>query len=198
MSVQSLLCTFTITGTNGIHCQLSCNGGPALFAFHTPTAITLPFIDLAATDLTPSNSFELKDASISALQPSSAQGRQAQQFLNLSPQDPTNIQIEQGTSFVNKEGQLTSMHLDGNPSFTAPALSNFLNSIPELQSSQITHTNKLHDAWNQGITDYYAGKMSSARADFSTAKTFNPQFHAATTFLNLIASKSPGNNHTSP
>src|SRR5947209_13910980 len=75
---QSLLGTFTITENNGIHCQVSCNGGPALFAFHTPTAITLPFIDLAATDLTLSKSLELKDASISALQPSPAEGGQAQ------------------------------------------------------------------------------------------------------------------------
>lgn len=178
-SCQSGSCS---DGTNHdlIQCQVSstCEKGGVLLPFHTPKP--QPFINMdttpAPTDQSSSHGIELKGSLAG-----SPTAQQATQFLTptlVSNGDPKN---ELGMPIVNLSGQLFDMHT-GNVD-TDQTIRDFVSNT--LQPLQGNNTNAVHDAWDRGITEYYGGNLPAAQTDLQKAQSFNSQFQATTTFLNL-------------
>jgi serine/threonine protein phosphatase PrpC len=109
---------------------------------------------------------------------------QALQFLTpfqAIPSTSTNgaFQGEWGMPIVNSNGQFINMNTE-----SAGVGTNILSFVSnQLSPLQNGHTNRLHDAWNQGINDFYGGLRSSVKQDFQPILALNPQFLAPATFL---------------
>ena len=150
------------TTSGSIQCDLfpSCEKGAVLLPFHTVTP--QPFIDMSPTDQTaPSSGIELTGSS--ALPPTF---QQAPQFLTpgaVSSNDLTNPNNDLGMPIVNSNGQLLDMNTRG--SNTGASIRDFVNT--QLAPLQQGHTNTLHDAWNQGVSNYYANNFGNAHGRLS-------------------------------
>ena len=161
-----------------IQCALSpsCEKDVVLLPFHTATP--QPFIDMPPTDqAAQSSGIEL--AGSSSLPPNF---QQAPQFLRpsaVSSNQLTNPNNDLGMPIVNSNGQLLDMNTRGFN--TGASIRDFV--ITQLTPLQQGHTNPLHDAWDQGVSNFYANNFSTALGDFTTAGKPNPQFQAPTAFL---------------
>jgi serine/threonine protein phosphatase PrpC len=119
---------------------------------------------------------------------------QALQFLTpfqVLPSTTGAIQGESGMPIVNSNGQLENINTS-NTDLGTDILTFVTDRLTPLQNG---HTNPLHDAWNQGINDFYGGRQSSVKKDFQPVLALNPQFQAPKAFLQqtgLLTGGSPG------
>jgi serine/threonine protein phosphatase PrpC len=98
--------------------------------------------------------------------------------LQVLPSTNGAISGEMGMPIVNSSGQLVNMVTQA----TDPGTAIFSFVTTRLAPLQNGHTNPLHNAWNQGINDFYGGRQSSVTRDFQPILALNPQFQASTTF----------------
>jgi serine/threonine protein phosphatase PrpC len=231
LQCQVLSCGDTVGNTQPIVCQLpsesACLGGTLLLPF--TTRVPLPFIDIAsvaqtatpaaAATPTPQPLFGIDlTSNTSATSPvpsqtsalatsvpllptpiSTPDAVQALQYLTPVQVMPTNGAFEGdlGMPIVNSSGQLENMNTSA--AYFGADILNFVTT--QLKPLQNGHTNALHDAWNQGINDFYGGRQSSVKQDFQPIQALNPQFQAPAMFLtqNGLQAKGQGgsNLHTS-
>jgi serine/threonine protein phosphatase PrpC len=194
---------FSLTSaTPSFHCQdTTCNLGPALISFATPKTETLPYADLATTDLTQEAQVELTQSATSAvLPPANATGQQlateVATFVTPSRMltNPTNPPTpEAGAPAVNSTGQIVGMHLASSP-ISATNMSNFMNQQAELKNFATKHTNTVQKEWELGIQDYYSkNDVKDAQKAFEAATSANKQFDGATSLAQQIGQEKPSN-----
>ncbi|GAC1383990.1 MAG: hypothetical protein NVSMB33_12230 [Ktedonobacteraceae bacterium] len=119
---------------------------------------------------------------------------QALQFLTPTQVSATGQTNELGMPIVNSDGQLFDMNAKAiNPS---QSIRDFVRK--QVQPLQGQNTNPLHDAWNRGVTEYYAENIAAAQTDFQKAEIPNPQFQAPNAFLALPPFKTVSNNNGTP
>ncbi|QBD81356.1 hypothetical protein EPA93_37430 [Ktedonosporobacter rubrisoli] len=172
----------------------NCSNGPALFAFNTDSAHTLPFLSIANTNTASAHGIELTKSSSSLSTPPLANNNNAAlnaQYEQVARQflSPNSIALntmqgsEPGTPLVNQDGELTGLHLQDSASLTLSDIKQFLKQQPELA---VPHLNTVADSWARGITDYYQLKnYTDAHIAFQSAAQANPQFAAAADFAKL-------------
>ncbi|MFL5696576.1 MAG: PP2C family serine/threonine-protein phosphatase [Ktedonobacteraceae bacterium] len=173
-----------------IMCQISptCSSGVVLVPFQT--SVPQPFIDISSIDqATPVLGIELTGTS--SLPPSI---EQAVQFLAPAPASSLSAPNDElGMPIVNGKGQLVDMKSNS----TAGSIRTFVSTQIAPTPVQAVNTNALHDAWNKGISDFYANHLTSAQTDFRNAAKPNPLFLAPSAFLKLPAFQGKGNTGTS-
>ena len=198
----------TTAGTSVTSDFLSVNAAAMLFSFRS--AAPQPFVDIAKQDLTPDLAMRLTDATGGLPSSLITLNNPAQNFLNprsvplnantTTTSTPTaskqNVE-ESGTPSVNAAGQVVSIQVGSGPLAVTQANTLLQKQPPLPTPSQRTktnlHTNPLQDAWNAGVTAFYAQPpdYSAAAKEFRMAAAANPAFQAATTFATLSDNASP-------
>jgi serine/threonine protein phosphatase PrpC len=175
----------TIKDRTAVTCEeTDCTQGLALIGF--PTTQPQPFIDTStASSGTGQNGIELvKGGSISGINPT-----QASQYLTPLAV-PESTTAEPGMPVVDTMGNLLGIHLHNGASLPLATITEFIDSTVPQQHP----TNALHDNWDKGIQAYYKHDYPTAKNDFKLAAAANPQFEAATFFMNRAATQvSSGN-----
>jgi len=132
----------------------------------------------AATDQSSSQGIELEGSTSG-----SPTFQQASQFLTPTLVSSSDLRNELGMPIVNPSGHLFDLNTR-NPD-TNGSIREFVSA--QLQPLQGNNSNALHDAWDKGISEYYANNLPAAQTDLRNAGKLNPQFQAPTTFLSLKA-----------
>ncbi len=196
----------TLTDVTNIHCQTDpCSNGAALVAFATTAANTLPFVDLATTDLKQVAGLELTQSTDPKLLPPASlpKGQTVAEYeKNLQAYQTTSIIApntgpatpEFGVPYVNQAGELVGMHINALATFTASDITALLHTIPAVQATP-THINAVHDNWVNGILDYYQGPShyAAAHTAFQKVVSENAQFQGAQAFVaaSLVGGSQP-------
>lgn len=164
--------------TGDVKCEEpnACNQGLALIGFST--AQPQPFIDLSSASAGSGQS------GIELMNPASTTpvtAAQANQYLTPQTAPANATAVDPGMPVVDAVGNLVGLHLL-NDNSTAPlaTITTFMkDTIPQ------THpANALHDNWDKGIQAYYKQDFATAQTAFKLAASANPQFEAATAFMN--------------
>jgi serine/threonine protein phosphatase PrpC/rubrerythrin len=181
-SSNALLGTYTMPPVNGFLCFTSpCTNGAILFSFHSVQP--QPTLDVATANTTQQFGIALTSQASPTLRPpvplSSTQAAVA--FLNPTPVTPGAIsdQNEVGMPFINNSGQMVTMLLQNNVSFTSSDYNTFVAKQPALKNAP---DNPLQAAWESGIAAYYSQNYPDAIKDFQLVESLNPDFVAAKTF----------------
>ncbi len=170
-------------------------------SFPLESTHTTPYVDLATADLKPTAKIGLsqQNAPASILPASSTQDQtqrdqypiQLKQFMapQRLPASNTGSILENGTPLVNRVGELTGMSLSSGVTSVSD-LADWVHKQPELKVPQpVTHMNPVHDAWKNGISNYYQGKYAAANTLFQRAAKGNALFQAPQVFEQRIANR---------
>jgi serine/threonine protein phosphatase PrpC len=181
-STFTLLGTYTTVSNGEFLCVATpCTNGAFFFSFHTNQL--QPTLDVATTNMFPQSGIALTSQSSATARPPVPLSSTAAAVAFLTPTavliDVRNSQNEEGMPFINTNGQLVAMHMQGNAAFTSDEYNTFV-----AQQSILNHApaNPLQAAWENGITAYYQQHYQQAIKDFQFVEALNPGFGAAKTF----------------
>jgi serine/threonine protein phosphatase PrpC len=182
-SAHALLGTYTPVSNGEFLCVASpCTNGAFFFSFHTDQL--QPTLDVATTNTIQQSGIALTSQASPTARPPVPLSSTAAALAFLNPTavliDVTNSQNEVGMPFINKNGQMIAMHMQGDGgAFTSNEYNTFV-----AQQSILNHApaNPLQAAWENGITAYYHQNYQQAIKDFQLVEALNPAFVAAKTY----------------
>jgi serine/threonine protein phosphatase PrpC len=188
--------TLTLNGTpeqlqKAVHCSAQpCNEGIALLSLHSEEPV-LPVIEMAAEESAPKTGIGLGRDALSPDLPASTGGIEPT-YLNdisrfLTPSRVANG--EAGMPLVNERGRLLSLLLSNKNEIKPDVIQKLLNERPELKNAP---ANSVDEAWDRGITSYYADRFSDAQKAFQQAATLNSEFRGALDFERKAKDRSTG------
>jgi serine/threonine protein phosphatase PrpC len=182
-SPNTLIGTYTTVSNGEFLCVASpCTNGAYFFSFHTDHL--QPTLAVATSNTTQQFGIALTSQSSPTARPpvplTSIEA--ALTFLTPTPVliDVANTQNEVGMPFINSDGQMVAMHVQGpGGAFTSDQYHAFVAQQSILNNAP---ANPLQTAWENGITAYYHQNYQQAVQYFQLVEAINPGFGAAKTF----------------
>jgi hypothetical protein len=181
-SAHALLGTYTTVSNGEFLCvAIPCTNSGFFFSFHTDQL--QPTLDVATTNTISQSGIALTSQASATARPPVPLSSTAAAVAFLTPTavliDVRNSQNEEGMPFINTNGQMIAMHIQGNAAFTSDEYNTFVAQQSILNNAP---ANPLQAAWENGITAYYQQHYQEAIKDFQFVEAMNPGFEAAKTF----------------